>query len=91
MLKQLFNALKMSSDEISSHKDLRPAQMQISERGVKRVLEAISGFTKPFSSSVEDNELSCWSSGVPAKPDIAEDLWLKTLAGRIWKTSSTRV
>ena len=64
----------MSSDEISSHKDLRPAQMQSSEHDVKRVLEAISGFTNPFSSSVEDNELYCLSSGVPAKPDIAKDL-----------------
>ena len=65
---------EMSSDEISSHKDLRPAQMQSSEHDVKRVLEATSGFTNPFSSSVEDNELYCLSSGVPAKPDIAKDL-----------------
>ena len=40
---------------------------------VERVLEAVSGFTNPFSSSFEDNELYCLSVGVPAKPDIAND------------------
>lgn len=64
----------MSSDEISSHKDMRPAQMQNSEHDVKRVIEAIVGFTNPFSSSVDANNLYCLSSGVPAKPDIANDL-----------------
>ena len=41
---------------------------------VGRVLEAVSGFTNPFSSSFEDNELFVLSFGVPAKPDIAMDL-----------------
>ena len=37
------------------------------------VLEAVSGFTNPFSSSFEDNELYFLSFGVPAKPGIAKD------------------
>ena len=41
---------------------------------VERVLEAVSGFTNPFSSSFEDNEVYCLSFGVPAKPGIAKDL-----------------
>ena len=48
MLKQLFNALKLN---------IRPAQMQSSKHDVKQVLEAVSGFTNPLTSSVEDNEL----------------------------------
>ena len=41
---------------------------------VGRVLEAVSGFTNPFSSSFEDNELYFLSFGVHAKPGIAKDL-----------------
>ena len=41
---------------------------------VERVLEAVSGFTNPFSFSFEDNELYFLSFGVPAKPGIAKDL-----------------
>ena len=41
---------------------------------VERVLEAISGFTNPLSSSFEDNKLYLLSFGVPAKPGIAKDL-----------------
>ena len=33
---------------------------------VERVLEAVSGFTNPFSSSFEDNEVYVLSFGVPA-------------------------
>ena len=40
----------------------------------RRVLESVSGFTNPFSSSFEDNELYFVSFGVPAKPDIAKEL-----------------
>ena len=32
------------------------------------------GFTNPYSSSFEDNELCFLSFGVPAKPGIAKDL-----------------
>ena len=59
-MKQLFNALKLN---------IQSAQMQ-----EERILEAVSGFTNPFSSSFEDNELYFLSFGVPAKPDIAKDL-----------------
>ena len=38
------------------------------------MLEAVSGFTNPFSSSFEDNELYFLSFGVPAKLSIAKDL-----------------
>ena len=41
---------------------------------VKRVLEAFSGFTNPFSSIFEVNEVSFLYFGVPAKPVIAKDL-----------------
>ena len=41
---------------------------------VERVLEAVSGFTNPFSSSFEANEVYFLSFGVPAKPGIAKDL-----------------
>ena len=41
---------------------------------VERVLEAVSGFTNPFSYSFQDNELYFLSFGVPAKPGIAKDL-----------------
>ena len=40
----------------------------------ERVLEAVSGFIIPFSSSFEDNELYFLSFSVPVKPDIAKDL-----------------
>ena len=38
---------------------------------VEWVQEAVSGFTNPFSSSFEDNELDFLYFGVPAKPGIA--------------------
>ena len=41
---------------------------------VERVLEAVSGFTNPRSSSVKDNELYFLTMGVPAKPGIPKDL-----------------
>ena len=41
---------------------------------VERVLEAVSGFTNPFSSSFEDNQLYFLSFSVPTKPGIAKDL-----------------
>ena len=40
----------------------------------RRVLEAVSGFTNPLSSSFEDNQLYFLSFGVPAKPGIAKEL-----------------
>ena len=41
---------------------------------VKRVIGAISSFTNPFGTDVNPSELYCLSSGVPAKPDVADDL-----------------
>ena len=38
------------------------------------MLEAVSGFTYPFSSNFEDNELYFLSFCVPAKPGIAKEL-----------------
>ena len=40
----------------------------------RRVLEAVSGFTNPLSSSFEDNELYFLSSRVPVKLGIAKEL-----------------
>ena len=59
-MKQLFNALK---------RNIQSAQMHLG-----RVLEAVSGFTNPFSSSFEDNELYVLSFGALAKPGIAKNL-----------------
>ena len=59
---------------------------------MKQVLAAVSGFTNSFTSSVEDNELYCLSSVVPAKPVIAKDLLeARDIAGRLWKTSLTHI
>ena len=41
---------------------------------VERVLETVSGFTNPFSSSFEDIEVYFLSFSVPAKPGIDKDL-----------------
>ena len=49
---------------------------------IRRVLEAVSGFTYPFSSSFEDNEVYFLSFGVPAKPGIAKDLIETDVIGR---------
>ena len=40
----------------------------------RRVLDAVSGFTNPFSSNFVDNELYFLSFGVPAQPGIAKEL-----------------
>ena len=60
MLEHLCNALNEKSDLLNCK--------------VERVLEAVSGFTNPFSSSFEDNELYFLSFGVSAKPGISKDL-----------------
>ena len=58
--KQLFNA---------QHSNSQSAYVQ-----VERVLEAVSCFTNPFSSSFEDNEGYFLSFGAPAKPGLAKTL-----------------
>ena len=46
------------------------------------MIAAISGFTNPFCSDVNPNELYCLSSGVPAKPDVADDFLKAPEIGR---------
>ena len=41
---------------------------------VERVLETVSGFTNPLSSSFENNKVYFLSFRVPAKPGIAKNL-----------------
>ena len=50
---------------------------------MRQVLEAVSGFTNPLTSSVEDNELYFLFSDVPAKPGIAKDLLEAEVCGRL--------
>ena len=50
-----FDVADMSSNESSTHKELRPSQMKTSESNVKKVVDAISGFTNPF----ERIKMSC--------------------------------
>ena len=49
---------------------------------VERVLEIVSGFTDPFSSSFEDNEVYFLSLGVSAAKDLikADDIGRKAVA-----------
>ena len=49
---------------------------------VEPVLEAVSGFSNPFSYSFEDNELYFLSFGLAAKPGIAKDLIEANYIGR---------
>ena len=53
---------------------------------VERELEAVLGFTNPFTSSFEDNELYFLSFGVPSKPGL---LRLMTMVGRLLQISLT--
>lgn len=70
----LLQVTDMTSEETSAHKELQPAQIQGCEADVNKVIEAICGFTNPFSTDNNPDELYCLSSGVPAKPDVAADL-----------------
>ena len=55
---------------------------------VERVLEAVSGFTNPFSSSFVDNEPYFLSFCVPAKSGKAKDLIeADNIAERLLQTS----
>ena len=64
----------MCNDEVSVNKDLRTSQIQGNDQDVKQVMASISSFTNPFCSDVNPNELYRLSSGVPAKPDVTNDL-----------------
>ena len=49
---------------------------------VEQGLEAVAGFTNPFSSSFEDNEVYFLSFGLPAKPGVAKNLFEADDIGR---------
>ena len=51
-------------------------------QGRLSTIEAVSGFTNPFSSSFEENEPYFLSFCVPAKPGIAKDLIKAYAIGR---------
>ena len=57
---------EMSCDEASIQKDLRASKIQSTERDVKMLTDAISGFIYPFCSEINPDELFCLPSGVPA-------------------------
>ena len=56
------------------HLSIKTSQIQSTKRDVKRLTDAISGFTSPFGSEINPDELFCLSSGVPAMPNVANDL-----------------
>ena len=63
----------MTASEASAHKELRVSQMQNSENNVKKITEAVLGFTNPF--QVENKEeLYCLSSGIPATQEVSNSL-----------------
>ena len=63
----------MTASEASAHKELRVSQMQNSENNVKKITEAVLGFTNPF--QVENKEeLYCLSSGIPATQEVSNCL-----------------
>ena len=63
----------MTASEGSAHKELRVSQMQNSENNVKKITEAVLGFTNPF--QVENKEeLYCLSSGIPATQEVSNSL-----------------
>ena len=61
---------------------LQCTKMNLLRCNVERVLESVSGFANPFSTSFEDDELYFLSFGVPAKPGIAMDLIEADVIGR---------
>ena len=71
----------MDSNENSSHKDIRPAEIRKSEEATNAVMNAIRSFTNPF--DVDNKEvLYCLSSGAPAPKDVEEDLLNADLIGQ---------
>ena len=75
-LQQLELRFILQMEMCSSH-HIRAQYIEISNLlrcKVERVQEAVSGFTNPFCSNFEDNELYFLSFGVPPKPGITKDL-----------------
>ena len=63
----------MTASEASAHKEVRVSQMKSSEDNVRKITEAILGFTNPF--AVENKEeLYCLSSGIPATQEVSNSL-----------------
>ena len=63
----------MSSNESSTHKELRPSQMKTSESDVKKVVDTICGFTNPLKVENKD-DLYCLSSGIPGNSTVSDNL-----------------
>ena len=63
----------MSSDDFSTHKELKPAQIKSSETATSQMKNAITSFTNPFEVDNKE-ELFCLASGKPAPPNVMEDL-----------------
>ena len=76
-----YNVADMSSNKSSAHKELRPSQMKTSESNVKKVVDAICGFTNPFEVENRD-ELYCLSSGIPANSTVSDNLLQATDLGK---------
>ena len=63
----------MTASEASAHKELRVLQMKNSEDNVRKITEAILGFTNPI--AVENKEkLYCLSSGIPATQEVSNSV-----------------
>ena len=60
---------------------LRPSQMKTSESNVKKVVDAICGFTNPFEVENRD-ELYYLSSGIPANSTVSDNLLQATDFGK---------
>ena len=69
------------SPEGTKHKDLRPSEVQKSEKNVVKALDAISSFVNPY--EVEDqNKLYCLSSGAPFPKSVEIDVLRAEAAGK---------
>ena len=77
------NIADMLTDSKSStwHRDLRPAEIQKSDRLVCETQEAIFGFTNPFTVADKDN-LYCISSGARVPKDHENDILSAELRGK---------
>ena len=75
-----FNVAEMSSNESSTHKELRPSQMKTSESNFEKVVDTICGFTNPFDVENRD-ELYCLS-GIPADSAVSDNLLQATNLGK---------
>ena len=68
----------MTASEASAHKELRVSQMQNSANNVKKITEAVLGFTNLFQVKNKE-ELYCLSSGIPTTQEVSNS-FLQALA-----------